>query len=183
MGPACGLALRHRDAGLAQCPAVPSHVGAVPGHHNHLWFTPNTARPEPYLGQCAEFCGASHANMMFKVFVDPQAGFDAWVKEQKAPVPPPDSTTLAAKGLSLFQKGQCVACHMIDGVSYGVVGPNLSKVATRTTIAAGMFPNTPENLEAWIMDAPKHKPGSIMPNMNLSEDDAKALAAFLQTRR
>ncbi len=162
-------------------PAFAGKRDVIPGRTNHMWFAPQANGEFP--GQCAEFCGASHANMMFKVFVAPQDEFNAWVAQQKAPVPPPDSTSLAAKGLLLFQHGQCVACHMIDGVSYGVVGPNLSKVATRTTIAAGMFENTPDNLKAWIQNAPKHKPGSIMPNMNLSDADAEALAAFLQTRR
>ena len=98
-------------------------------------------------------------------------------------MPLPDSTTLAAKGLVVFQHGLCIACHRIDGVSYGVVGPSLNKVATRTTIAAGMMDNTRDNLKAWIQNAPKHKPGSMMPNMNLSDADVEALAAFLQTRR
>jgi len=162
-------------------PAFSGKHDVITGRTNHMWFAAQSNGEYP--GQCAEFCGASHANMMFKVFVSPQNEFDAWVAQQKAPVPAPDSTSLAAKGLAIFQKGQCVACHMIDGVSYGVVGPNLSKVATRTTIAAGMFENTPDNLKAWIMDAPTHKPGSIMPNMNVSAADAEALAAFLQTRR
>jgi cytochrome c oxidase subunit 2 len=162
-------------------PAFSGKRDVIPGRTNHMWFAPQAKGEFP--GQCAEFCGASHANMMFKVFVDDQPGFDAWVKDQKATVPTPDSTSLAAKGLNVFQHGQCVACHMIDGVSYGVVGPNLSKVATRTTIAAGMYDNTPENLKLWIQDAPKRKPGSIMPNMNISDADAEALVAFLQTRR
>jgi len=162
-------------------PAFSGKRDVIPGRTNHMWFAP--AATGEFPGQCAEFCGASHANMMFKVFVAPQADFDAWIKQQKAPVPPPDSTSLAAKGLGIFQKGQCVACHMIDGVSYGVVGPNLTKVATRTTIAAGMYENTKDNLKMWIEDAPKHKPGSIMPNMSVSDADAEALAAFLETRR
>ena len=162
-------------------PAFSGKRDVIPGRTNHMWFAPAAAGEFP--GQCAEFCGASHANMMFKVFVQPKADFDAWVARQKAPVPPPDSTSLAAKGLTVFTHGQCVACHMIDGVSYGVIGPNLTKVSTRTTIAAGMYENTPDNLKAWIQNAPKHKPGSLMPNMNLSDADVEALAAFLQTRR
>ena len=69
------------------------------------------------------------------------------------------------------------------GVSYGVVGPNLTKVMTRTTIASGIYPNDPEHLKAWIKNAPSKKPGSLMPNMNLSDADVEALVAFLQTRR
>ena len=162
-------------------PAFGGKRDVIPGRTNHAWFSP--AATGTFPGQCTEFCGASHANMLFKVVSQPPAEFDAWVKEQKAPVPPPDSMSLAARGLAVYTKGLCVACHMIDGVSYGVLGPNLSKVATRTTIASGMFPNDPVHLKKWIQNAPANKPGSLMPNMNLSDADAEALVAFLETRR
>ena len=162
-------------------PAFGGKRDVIPGRTNHIWFSADAIGTFP--GQCTEFCGASHANMLFKVVSQPQAEFDAWVAEQKAPVPAPDSTSLAARGLAVYTKGQCVACHMIDGVSYGVIGPNLTKVATRSTIASGIYPNDPEHLKAWIKDAPSKKPGSLMPNMNLSDADAEALVAFLQTRR
>ena len=162
-------------------PAFAGKKDLVPGRTNHLWFTPEQTGTFP--GQCAEFCGASHANMMFKVVVETQAEFDAWVAQQKAPTVAPDSTSLAAKGLAIYQKSQCVACHMIDGVSYGVLGPNLSKVATRSTIAAGMFPNDDAHLQAWIQDAPARKPGSLMLKMDLNDADAAAIVAYLRTRR
>jgi cytochrome c oxidase subunit 2 len=162
-------------------PAFGGKRDVIPGRTNHMWFTPKATGSFP--GQCAEFCGASHANMLFKVVSQSQAEFDAWVATQKAPVAPPDSTSLAAKGFEVYQKGQCVACHMIDGVSYGVLGPNLSKVATRTTIASGIFPNDEEHLKRWIKNAPAQKPGSLMPNMNLTDEQVAALVAYLQTRR
>lgn len=162
-------------------PAFGGKRDVIPGRTNHMWF--NAAATGTFPGQCTEFCGVSHANMLFKVMSVKPAEFDAWVAQQKAPVPAPDSTSLAARGLAIYTKGQCVACHMIDGVSYGVLGPNLTKVATRTTIAAGMYPNDAENLKAWIKNAPGRKPGSLMMNMNLSDSDVEALAAFLQTRR
>ena len=163
---------------------VPSLGGkrdVIPGRVNHMWFTPS--HEGTYPGQCAEFCGASHANMLFKVVSQPQAEFDAWVAAQKAPAAAPDSTSLAAKGFELYKTGMCVACHTIDGVSYGVLGPNLNKVATRTTIAAGIYPNDEEHLKRWIKNAPAMKPGSLMPNMNLTYEQVEALVAFLQTRR
>ena len=162
-------------------PAFAGKKDLIPGRTNHLWFTPEATGTFP--GQCAEFCGASHANMMFNVVVHPQAEFDAWVAQMKSPSPAPDSTSLAAKGLAIYQKSQCVACHMIDGVSYGVLGPNLNKVATRTTIAAGMFPNDDAHLKAWIQNAPAKKPGSLMLKMDLSDADADAIVAYLRTRR
>ncbi len=162
-------------------PAFAGKKDLIPGRTNHLWFTPEVTGTFP--GQCAEFCGASHANMYFKVVVQTQEEFDAWLAQQKAPVAPPDSASLAARGLAIYQKGQCVACHMIDGVSYGVVGPNLGKVSTRATIAAGMFPNDDENLTAWIRNAPALKPGSLMTRQDMSDEDVAALVAYLRTRR
>jgi cytochrome c oxidase subunit 2 len=162
-------------------PAFAGKRDVIPGRRNHMWFA--TGAEGTFPGQCAEYCGTSHANMMFKVVSQPQAEFDAWTAQQKAPVPAPDSTTLAARGLAIYQKGLCVACHQIDGVSFGVVGPSLNKVATRTTIASGIYPNDPEHLKAWIKNAPAKKPGSLMPNMNLSDADVEALVAFLETRR
>lgn len=166
---------------------IPTFSGkrdVIPGRTNHLWFTPDSTGTFP--GQCAEFCGASHANMHFKVISEPRAAFDAWVAEQKAPTPPPDSTSLAAKGQAVFQNGLCVACHTIDGVSFGQIGPNLTKVATRGTIAAGMFPNDAEHLANWIRNAPAQKPGSIMPGpptLTLTDEQVRALVAYLQSRR
>ncbi len=162
-------------------PAFAGKKDLIPGRTNHLWFTPEATGT--FSGQCAEFCGASHANMYFKVIVHTPEEFDAWVAQQKAPVPAPDSTSLAARGLEVYQKGQCVACHMIDGVSYGMLGPNLNKVALRQTIAGGMFPNDEKNMAAWIKNAPALKPGSLMMNMNLTDQDVEALVAFLRTRR
>ena len=162
-------------------PAFAGKKDLIPGRTNHLWFTPE--KTGTYSGQCAEFCGASHANMMFKVVVQEPAEFEAWVAQQKAPVPPPDSTSLAARGLAVYQRGLCVACHTIDGVSPGVLGPNLNKVGSRTTIAAGMFPNDDAHMAAWLKNAPARKPGSLMVNMNLSDEDVAALVAYLRTRR
>ncbi len=162
-------------------PAFAGKKDLIPGRTNHLWFTPEVTGTFP--GQCAEFCGASHANMYFKVVVQTQEEFDAWLAQQKAPVAPPDSTSLAARGLAIYQKGQCVACHMIDGVSYGVVGPNLGKISTRTTIASGMFPNDDKHMTDWIRNAPALKPGSLMTKQDMSDEDVAALVAYLRTRR
>jgi cytochrome c oxidase subunit 2 len=162
-------------------PAFAGKKDLIPGRTNHLWFTPEVTGT--FSGQCAEFCGASHANMYFKVVVHTQEDFDAWVAQQKAPAAPLDSTSLAARGLAVYQKSQCVACHMIDGVSYGVLGPNLNKVAMRGTIASGMFPNDDQHLLSWIRNAPALKPGSLMLKQDLSDADAEAIVAFLRTRR
>jgi len=166
-------------------PAFGGKRDVIPGRTNHMWF--NAGATGVFPGQCTEYCGASHANMLFKVVAQDQPQFDAWVAQQKAPVAAPDTMTLAARGLAIYKQSLCVGCHTIDGISFATVGPNLSKVATRSTIASGIYPNDPEHLRAWIKNAPSMKPGSLMPagskDMNLSNPDVEALAAYLETRR
>ena len=159
-------------------PQLFGKVDMVPGHGNNLFFTPNTARAEPYLGQCVEFCGTSHANMRFRVFVDTQEDFDAWVAAQQANAVTDQSV---AAGAETFAIAGCVACHTIQGVSSGVLGPNLSHVGGRSTIASGLMDNTDANLRRWISDPAEAKPGVKMPafEAQLSEQQIGDLAAYL----
>ena len=150
-----------------------------PGKVNRIVLTPTT--PGRYYGQCAEFCGASHANMRMLAVVEAPAEFDAWVARQRAPVATPADGSPAAAGLRAFTTGACVGCHTITGVSAGVVGPDLTHVGSRTTIAGGMLPNTPGTLTAWLADPPGVKPGSIMPDLHLSVADVRALTEYLAT--
>jgi cytochrome c oxidase subunit II len=161
-------------------PAVGGKRDAVPNHTNHMWFTADSVGE--FMGQCAELCGLSHANMRMRLHVDTPGGFDAWVSGQKAPPSFPDSASaqLAWQGEQNFKQGLCVACHTIDGISAGVVGPNLTHFATRTTIAGSTYPSNTENLGRWLADAPSRKPGSLMPNQALKPDQVAALVAFLQ---
>ena len=164
---------------------VPQLVGKVdmmPGHENHLWFTPDTARPEAYLAQCAEFCGASHANMRFRVFVDTEANFDAWSKATAADAAKPASD-LAKAGEQQFLLSGCVGCHTVKGnaVAVGVIGPNLSHVGSRTTIASGVLQNNADGMRKWLSNSPAVKPGSKMPNLNLNDDQIQKLTAYLDS--
>lgn len=162
-------------------PQLAGKIDMVPGHTNRLWFTPNEARADAYLGQCAEFCGTSHANMRFRVFVDTQADFDAWAAAEGAPASAP-TAELALQGMQQFTNSGCVGCHTVSGndLAQGKVGPNLTHVGSRTTIAAGMMDNTTENLTRWLSDPPGVKPGSKMPNLNLTPEQVKVLIAYLQ---
>jgi len=168
-------------------PQLAGKLDMIPGHVNELWFTPNEVRAEPYLGQCAEFCGTSHANMRFRVFVHTQADFDAWVQKMQAGQPEADapSEELLAQGQQAFLAGGCVGCHTINGsqLAVGVVGPNLSNIGSRSTIGAGILENNTENLTAWVTDAPGIKPGIIMPSFKdtLTEEQIVALVAYLQS--
>lgn len=144
-----------------------------PGTENTLWFTPDSTGV--YEGQCAELCGTSHANMRFRIFVDEPDVFDAWVEARARPAEP-DSA-----GFQTFLTSGCAACHAIDGTpSQGRVGPDLTHVGSRTTIAAGIRPNTPDHLAGWLRTPDSVKPGALMPDLNLSEEKIETLVAFLE---
>ncbi len=158
-------------------PQLSGKVDMVPGHNNRLWFTPEETGE--YLGQCAEFCGTSHANMRFRVFVQTQEEFDQWVAEQAADALPAEGElAVAGEGIATTI---CAACHVIRGTNAaGQLGPDLTHFGSRTTLASGMFPNDTENLRAWLADPPDVKPGSKMPNLNLSDEQLDQLIAYLQ---
>ncbi len=169
-------------------PRLAGKRDVILGRTNRLLFTADSAGV--YLGQCAEYCGTSHGNMRFQVVVDEPGAFDAWVAGQGTPPPPADSLTeLQRRGLEAFTRvrdpasNSCIACHAIDGVSFGVLGPNLSHVGSRGTIAGGILPNTTDGLRRWLADPLVEKPGSLMPNVGLSDDELDALVAYLQSLR
>lgn len=145
----------------------------IPGSENNITLMPDSVGE--YDGQCAEFCGISHANMRLRVFVDEPAAFEAWVAAQ-GPVSQPDSA-----GFQTFLVSGCAACHAIDGTPVqGKVAPNLTHVGTRTALAGGMIPNTSDALAGWLRDPDSIKPGALMPDLNLSEASISTLVAFLE---
>lgn len=146
----------------------------VPGRINTLTFTPE--EPGEYLGQCAEFCGLSHANMRMRVVVHPRDAWQAWVAAQRAPAA---AAAEAVEGAAIFAKSACVGCHTVRGVSAGVVGPDLTHFGSRETLAAGILPNTLDTVTAWIEDPPAIKPGAKMPALGLTDAQARAVAAYL----
>ena len=148
----------------------------VPGRHNTVTVIPSA--PGEFWGQCAEFCGTSHANMGMRVAVYAPERFDAWVAAQRAPAAEPSGDP-ANIGKALFAGSACVGCHTVRGVSTGTLGPDLTHFGSRTTLAAGILANTLENVSAWVRDAPAHKPGVKMPPFALTDGQARALAAYL----
>ena len=91
----------------------------------------------------------------------------------------------AANGRTLFQQKGCIACHVAQGVpgATGTIGPNLNGIgdlAKRPTLADGAA-NTPEHIREWIQDPQKLKPGTMMPNLGLSDKEADDLTALLVT--
>lgn len=155
----------------------------VPNRRNNLWLLADEAGE--YHGQCVEFCGTSHANMLFRVFAKEEAEFDQWVERHQAPAEKPDAD-LALEGQNLFQAKGCVQCHNVTGVAPGgVLGPDLTHFSDRTTIAAALLPKTEENLTLWLSDPEAVKPGNLMApaveKQNLTEAEIERLVAFLQS--
>jgi len=160
-------------------PRLAGKRDVVPGRTNQLWFTPSQVGT--YEGQCAEFCGAQHANMRFRVIVDPVDTYQAWVQGQLAPPVQPAAGSLAAQGLGIYRGAACVGCHTIQGVSEGKVGPNLTHLASRTMIGAGTLDNTPENLRGWVKNPSEVKPGVLMPANLIPDQNLDAVVAYLQS--
>ncbi len=160
-------------------PAVGGKRDVVPGHTNRMWFTPDSVGVFP--GQCAELCGISHANMKMILVVETREAFDAWVARQKQAPAEPDSTTLAGRGRAIYAESACIGCHTIEGISAGIIGPNLTHVGSRMTLAGAMFPNDSRHLAKWIAEPDKQKPGTMMLNLSLPPDQVEVLVAYLQS--
>ena len=151
----------------------------VPGHTTATWFQADTAGL--YRAQCAEFCGHQHAKMALWVIAEPRAVYEKWYAGQlQTPPPPADSVTNA--GQQVFLSKSCAMCHAIGGTLAGSrIGPDLTHLASRHSIAAGTLPNTRGNLASWILDPQGIKPGSRMPPNNLSPGDLNALLTYLHS--
>jgi cytochrome c oxidase subunit II len=136
-----------------------------------------------YRGQCAEFCGLQHTHMSFYVVAQEPAAFDAWLRGQSAPARTPPAGD-AARGRELFLSTTCASCHAIRGTSAKAdIGPDLTHVASRMSLAALTIGNSPADLLHWISDPQHVKPGAKMPALELSSADFRAIAAYLQSLR
>ena len=155
----------------------------VPGRNNTMSFSADA--PGEYLGQCTEFCGASHANMRAKAIAMLPADFDAWVAGQRAGAVAATPGTAGEAGSLLFAQKGCGGCHTVAGVSEGVLGPNLTHFATRTSFAGSIFDNNDANLRRWLRDPQGEKPGNkmIIPGAPLTPDEITKLIAYLNTLR
>jgi len=142
-------------------PQLSGKTDVVPGQHNTMWITGDQVGE--YLGQCAEFCGTQHALMRFKVFVDSQADFDAWIANQQKPAYQPQTEDEQA-GFKEIDSGACAACHSLNPTEIETkkVGPNLAHLFSRTTFAGGSFDLNEENLRSWLHDTQAMKEGNDM---------------------
>jgi cytochrome c oxidase subunit 2 len=154
---------------------------------NHLVFTPEEAGV--YLGQCAEFCGDSHALMRMRMVAHDADGFRQWLANESRPAVEPVATDSALLyGKQLVTAGVCAGCHYIEGTTaVGRTGPALTHFGRRRTLAAGILENNAPNLHAWIKNAPAVKPGSKMPQLGgdvagaLTDEQIRYVVAYLQS--
>ncbi|HEY8418169.1 MAG TPA: cytochrome c oxidase subunit II [Limnochordales bacterium] len=165
-------------------PKLAGKMDAIPGRVNQMWLQAD--EPGVYWGQCAELCGTHHANMRLRVVALPPAEFEQWAANWGRGPVVDDPAKLAAveRGRELFETRACFACHTVQGTrAQGTVGPNLTDIGVRTTLAAGMLPNTPQNMARWIQNPQAVKPGSLMPMVPLTPDELNDLVTFLESLR
>jgi cytochrome c oxidase subunit II len=160
-------------------PRLAGKTDLIPNHPNSMWIDPHEAGL--YLGQCAQYCGTQHAKMLLRVYVQSRDEFDRWIQQQRQPAL---VNGAVSQGQRIFETTACINCHTVSGtVANGRFGPDLTHLMSRDTIAAGAAKNTPENLRQWILNPDAIKPGSLMPAMQLSDQDLDALTRYLQTLR
>jgi cytochrome c oxidase subunit 2 len=158
-------------------PNLQGKMDLIPGQKNTIWLTARDAGT--YRGQCAEFCGLQHASMALMVVAEPRDRFDAWAEKQRQSAPEPQSDD-QKRGKEIFLSGPCVMCHAIQGTTAGaVLGPDLTHVAGRLTLAAGRLPNTRGHLAGWIVDPQSQKPGAQMPPNLFRGEELQALLSYL----
>jgi cytochrome c oxidase subunit 2 len=162
-------------------PELDRKIDMVPGRRNVLRLRAD--RAGVFRGQCAEFCGLQHAHMAFTVVAEPRAELDAWLAREAEPAPVP-TTAAAQRGQQVLLGSACVYCHRIAGTNAsGRVGPDLTHLASRRSIGAGVVPNTPGYLAGWILDPQHLKPGNRMPATALGGPELQDLLAYLRTLR
>jgi cytochrome c oxidase subunit 2 len=160
-------------------PRLAGKTDLIPNHPNTMWIDPQETGI--YLGQCAQYCGTQHAKMLLRVYVQSKEEFDRWIQQQRQPALAHDPVS---QGQRIFETTACINCHSVAGtVASGRFGPDLTHLMSRDTIAAGAAPNTPENLRLWIRHPDTIKPGSLMPAMELNDQELNALTAYLETLR
>ena len=162
-------------------PQLARKMDAVPGHPNFFWISADG--PGSYGGACAEYCGLQHAWMRLLVIADDPAAFDAWQSQQLLSAAAPAAGG-PARGESVFRDQACGNCHAIAGRGFeGRAAPDLTHLAARSTLGAGVAENTPAELTAWLRDPQTIKPGSHMPDFKLSGSNVDDLAAYLGALR
>jgi cytochrome c oxidase subunit II len=159
-------------------PQLAGKIDMTPGDVTTLRL--EASEPGTFRGYCTEYCGIQHARMQFVLVAMEPADFDAWLTGRQEG--PPEPAGLARQGLEVFEGYECIRCHTVEGVSpYTELGPDLTHLADRVTLAAGVLANNRGNLGGWILDPQRLKPGNRMPPTNLTGEELQALLAYLET--
>lgn len=159
-------------------PRLGRKVDAIPGRRNFVWIRADKAGD--YQGACAEYCGAQHAWMRFRVVAQEPAAYDSWLNAQAASAVGPVGGD-GKLGQTRFGELTCANCHNIRGINaQKQYAPDLTHIASRTMLAAERIENTPENLKDWLRQPNIIKPNCEMPNLKLSANDLTLLTAFLE---
>ncbi|HVA88862.1 MAG TPA: cytochrome c oxidase subunit II [Chloroflexota bacterium] len=159
-------------------PQLGGKIDLVPGQSNHMWLEAD--KPGTYLGACSEYCGAEHAWMLIRAIAQTPAQFAAWQRRQLRPASSPIGAAAVA-GSALFGQITCSSCHAIYGAHFqATIGPDLTHVGSRETLAAGLLANTPANMALWLHNPDALKPGVRMPNLKLSATQVQELTAYLE---
>jgi cytochrome c oxidase subunit II len=158
-------------------PRLAGKVDLIPGRENLILL--ETKEAGLHQGQCAEYCGAQHANMFLRVVAHPPDEFEAWLEHEAQPAV---EDAAASEGKAAFLAQSCINCHAVRGtVARGTYAPDLTHLMSRETLAAGMIKNTPENLHQWVHDPQSIKPGCLMPAFGLDDRELDLVVEYLLT--
>jgi cytochrome c oxidase subunit 2 len=160
-------------------PALAGKVDMIPGRSNALVL--HAERAGVFRGQCAEYCGGQHALMALLVVATPETDFQRWLANEALPVRDSRDPEFVA-GHDLFFRGGCAECHTIRGTdAVGDVGPDLTHVGSRRSLAAGILDNHVGTMAGWIAGPQDLKPGSAMPDdSTFTGPELRALASWLE---
>jgi cytochrome c oxidase subunit 2 len=158
-------------------PQLSGKTDLIPNRINYMWIDPR--KPGTYVGNCAEYCGTQHANMLLRVVAEGPKDFHSWAAEQQKTAYG-DPQVKDAK--AAFGTLACVNCHTIRGTpAVGRFGPDLTHLMSRQTLAAGVLTNTTQNLQSWVNDPQQAKPGCFMPSMKLTDEQLNQVVSYLQS--
>jgi cytochrome c oxidase subunit II len=157
-------------------PQLSGKTDLIPNRLNYMWIDPHA--PGVYLGNCAEYCGTQHANMLLRVIAQTPEDFKAWTVQQQRPAATAAQVTEAR---TTFESLSCVNCHMVKGTaSVGRFGPDLTHLMSRQTIGSGVLDTNPKNLRTWVNDPQDPKPGCLMPSLKLTDKELNQVVSYLQ---
>jgi cytochrome c oxidase subunit II len=160
-------------------PRLAGKIDATPGHTTELVL--ETDEPGRYRGRCTEYCGLAHAQMIVFVVAQEPDEFAGWLEHQREPQPQPTDPRIE-KGRQVFFGSSCVYCHTVSGHGPpNTIGPDLTHLASRETIAGGILPNDRANLGGWIVDPQAQKPGNLMPGTQIAGEELQVLLDYLES--